>query len=524
MAEVPKGLGNVESLIRRFHEAQTNWEQWRSLHQEAFDFSAPQRETFHKRNPGQRKNRHVFDSTAVIGLQQYANRIQSSVFPSWQEWVQLAAGPMADDGDQDDIDRINESLEADTKKLFANLNRSNFSTELTPSLTDMGVGTGALSIESGDFGSGEVFKFSNVPLAELFIEKAGPEGVLWRKQELEVERIKQIWPQAELTSGLSDKLKNKPRTKIEIINGMVYSYEDKLYHHVIMYEPDKALLFTQSFKTQRLIAFRSFVVPGEKYGRGPIMQVLPDIRTVNKVKQFILENAAIQMSGVYTGLDDGIFNPHTVRIAPGSVIPVNSNNQANPSLKALDRAGDIGLGGLIIEDLQNNIKKALFVEPIGEVTDPVKSATEIMIRKQEALAHDGASLGRIESELIEPLIAACVDIMGELGEMSKVEIDGKLITIKHVSPLAKAKNLEDFQNYQVWEASLMQTAGLLGEEAGAALIASTIKMEEVPEYTREKLGIPANLLRKEDERNEVGTQIAGALQQGLGQGGQPVGG
>ena len=125
MAAVPKGLGTIEGLIRRFHEAQSNWEQWRSLHQEAFDFSAPQRETFHKRNPGQRKNRHIFDSTAVTGLEQFANRIQGSLLPSWQQWMMLEAGS---DIPEEDKDRVNQLLEETTDTFFSELNRSNFST------------------------------------------------------------------------------------------------------------------------------------------------------------------------------------------------------------------------------------------------------------------------------------------------------------------------------------------------------------------------------------------------------------
>lgn len=517
MPEVPKGLGTIEGLIRRFHEAQSNWEQWRSLHQEAFDFSAPQRETFHKRNPGQRKNRHIFDSTAVTGLEQFANRIQGSLLPSWQQWMMLEAGSDIPDEDKD---RVNQLLEETTDTFFSELNRSNFSTEITPSLSDLGIGTGAIMIEEGEFGSDEIFRFTNVPLAECYPENpfSGPIKTVWRKHELAVERIKQIWPEAELPPSLADKVKNEPRTKVELLNGMVYNHEDKKYHHIIIFEKDKAVLFTQAFNTQRLIVFRWHLTPGEIFGRGPIMQVLPDIRTVNKVKQFILENAALQMAGVYTGLDDGIFNPHTVRIAPGSVIPVNSNNQANPSLRALDRAGDIGIGQLIIEDLQNTIKKALFADPLGELTDPVKSATEIMVRKQEMLTQAGASLGRLKTELIEPIVAAGIDILGELGKIEKIRVDGKEVAIKQASPLAKSEDLEDFQNFQVWTAALAQTAQLLGPEAGAALLAATIKIEEVPDYMREKLGVPAKLARSEDERDQVGTQIAGALQQGIGGG------
>ena len=145
--------------------------------------------------------------------------------------------------------------------------------------------------------------------------------------------------------------------EVDIKNGMLYNPKDGKHHQVVIY--DKSMLFTQEFNSKRLIVSRWHVTPGEVFGRGPIIQQLPDIRTVNKVKQFILENAAIQMAGIYTGVDDGVFNPHTVRIAPGVVIPVGSNMSQNPSLAPLQRSGDLGLGGLILEDYSSLAQQLL---------------------------------------------------------------------------------------------------------------------------------------------------------------------
>ena len=52
--KIPAGLGDVKALKKRSSKAQDNWELWRSLHQEAFDFAAPQRETFRFWCPGER--------------------------------------------------------------------------------------------------------------------------------------------------------------------------------------------------------------------------------------------------------------------------------------------------------------------------------------------------------------------------------------------------------------------------------------------------------------------------------------
>ena len=511
---IPAGLGNLKDLCKRASKAGDNWELWRSLHQEAFDFAAPQRDTFRTWSPGQRKNRHIFDDTAVDGLVTFANMIQGSVVPSWMECAKLAAGSEIPEGDET---RVDKELEKTTKTLFSHHHHSNFSTEITPGFSDLGVGTGAILIEAGEFGQ-ETFKFSNVPLAELNPEMPASGRIknVWRNREVEARHIKETWPESVLPQQLEEMIKKNPFSKIKILNGMLFNPKDGLYWQIVIHKGSDSVLFTQSFKSQRLIVFRWHVTPGEVFGRGPIMQKLSTIRTCNKVKQFILENGAIQMAGMYTGVDDGIFNPHTARIAPGTILPVSSNATANPTLKALDRAGDLGLGGIILADEQASIREALFANPLGEVTDPVKSATEQMLRMQEALKQRGASFGRLKTELVEPLIAAEVDILGELGQIPDIKVDGKQVTINMTSPMAKAEDMEDFQNFQVWWGSI---ATLPPE-----IVAGSVKVEDIPKYTQEKLSVPSELIRSEDERATFGQAVMAAAQTQLGgEGGETAG-
>jgi hypothetical protein len=519
MADLPKGLGNMKELLRRFKKAKETWNLWRSLYQEASDFAAPQRSTFSETSPGQRKNRHIYDSTAVLGLEQFANRIQHSVLPPWREWMQLEAGSNVP---EDQKKAVASDLEEATATFFKFLNHSNFVTELPPSLSDYGMGTGAIMVEEGAFGEDEALNFTNVPLAELYLEDLKN---VWRDQEIPCGKIKENWPEAKLSDSLATLAQNEPLKKVKLINGMVYNLQDRKYYHLIIYEKEKKLLFSQAFDTQRLIVFRWHVTPGEVYGRGPILQVLADIRTLNKVKELTLQNAAIQMVGLYTGINDGIFNPNTVQVVPGAIIPVGQNGTQNPSLQALPRAGDIGLSSFVIEDMQTNVRKALFVEPLGDIKDPVRSATEIMLRNQEMLKQAGAALGRLKTELVEPLVAACVEILAGRGLLPKIRVDGRDVSLKQTSPLAAAEDQEDFQNSQIWFSSIEQLGQLIGREA----IMGTVKIEDLPGYWAEKLDIPEKLIRSKVERAEFGKKAMEAAQvmqqmeqQGGASGGQPT--
>jgi hypothetical protein len=110
----------------------------------------------------------VFDSTAIEALEEFVSRMKGSTMPSWKEWVNLTSGSIVPEESRVEI---NKALEDGTEIFFNALNHSNFDTEITPGLADMGIGTGGIIIDEGEFNSGELFIFTNVPLAELYPEK-----------------------------------------------------------------------------------------------------------------------------------------------------------------------------------------------------------------------------------------------------------------------------------------------------------------------------------------------------------------
>lgn len=500
---LPPSLGGMEALIKRFGKAKERRELWRSLFQEAYDFALPQKETFNFHSPGQKKNRHIYDSTAVTGVRVYAARIQSSHTPPWQQWMDFVAGT---DTPKAERDTINQKLEEATEIFFNHLNESDFSNQSNESDQDLAVSTGAMFFEEGNELAGEpLFKFTSIPLAQLYLEPgSGTKNTGWREHEVQVRELKGMWPDGDFGEELVKKMEKQPDSKVKIINGVVKS--DGEFHQVVIYQAKKQLIFTQSFTTSPLIIYRTNVIPGEVYGRGPVIDVLADIRTANKVKEYVLKNGALQMTGVYTALSDGSWNPHTVTIAPGSIIPVGSNSNQNPSMRPLENSGRLDVGQIILEDLQSNINKALFANPLGEIDDPVKSATEQMLRTQEMLRMSGASFGRLTTEKIKPIVERGVDILATNGRLPRLRVDGKQITIKMQSPLAKAEAMEDFNNFQVWFAQMSQLPPEV-QALGA-------KLENIPNWTATKLGLPtAELARTEDEIKQAGKQLLAAAQQ-----------
>jgi len=505
-------LGGIAQLLKRFKAAQTEYELFRPLHQEAYDFTAPQRETYRFHSPGQEKTRHIFDSTAPENAVQYVGRVKSATMPIWREFFKFTAGSVVP---KEEEDAVNKDLEAGTKAFFNALNHSNFDTEVDPALLDWTIGTGAIIMDSGELSGRDLFRFTNVPLSELYPEKAikGRVRSGWRKQSIPVGHIKQLWPDAKLTEKLEKMLQKNPEGMVDILNGYLFNAKDGKYYNVVIRETEKHVLFQQAFNTQRLIIFRADVIPGETFGRGPGIRLLPDIRTLNKIIEFDLRALALNVGGIYTGVNDGIFNPNTVRLSPNTIIPVASNNSSNPTLLPLNTGGNPSAVEVRVRDLRERIDKAFFSNPLGDISDPVRSASEQMARLQDMLKQRGASFGRLRSELIDRIAETGVDILKELGRFPDINIDGEQVTLKHTSPLAQAEDLEDFQAIQTWASA---NISLIGPE----VFMGTAKVEDFAKVTARMLGIPADLIRTDAERELVGKAAAEVAQNQLG--GQPV--
>lgn len=242
------------------------------------------------------------------------------------------------------------------------------------------------------------------------------------------------------------------------------------------------------------------VVPGETLGRGRVMQLLPDIKTLNKINEFTLRNAALSISGVYTAQDDGVINPYTITLEPVAVIPVGSNDNSNPTLRPLDRSGDFNVGELIASEYRERINKGLFAEPYGGMESPTKTATEMSLRGQELVMSAGSAFSRLQTEFIEKVIRRVVHILSKEGKIEPVKVDGSWVTIKHTSPLARAQDQEDLLAMQ----QFMEMGGALGPE----MFGLGAKLEDIVAWTGQKLGIEQKLLRTEAERAQMQEQAA----------------
>ena len=498
-----------EHLSKRYKAAWTRKDHWRSLYETCYQYALPQRNLYDGYYeggvPGRVKNLQVFDSTAVHGVQRFANRIQSGLFPPDKDWMSLHPGTEIPEEARNEV---REGLQNYTNKFFSILRQTNFDLAMGEFLLDLSIGTGVMLIQPGD--DLQPIRFQAIPQALVAMEE-GPQGTVenvYRKMRVAAENITQIWDDAELPEILQKLVEDKPQEMVNLQERTILDVNDGGYGYYVCYKGEddaETMLVYRRLKISPWVVSRYTKIAGEVMGRGPVISALGDILTLNKAVELLLKNASLNISGVYTAVDDGVLNPQSIRVVPGAIIPVASNGGARgPSLQPLPRASDLQLTQIVLQDLRMAIKQTLLDDSLPPDNMSARSATEIVERMRLLATNMGSAFGRLITETMVPLVRRSMQIMDDRGLINlPLRINGLEVRVIPVSPLAKAQNLDDIQDVMQWA----QISSSLGPVAQ-----STVKQDAIADFVADKLGVPIDLRTSDEERQELEQQIGQMLQ------------
>ena len=492
MAKIPVG-----QIIQRYKSAKAKKDNWQSVYEDCYRYALPNRNLYEGYYEGgvsgQNKMPDVFDSTAISSTQQFANRVQSGLFPPQTNWCKLEPGNDIPEEAQQDVTKV---LEMYSDKMFSVIRNSNFDLAMGEFLLDLCVGTGVMLIQPGD--ETTPIRYTSIPMYLVSLEEGAHGQVenVYRRIKCRAEQIQVMYPDAKLNQTLTQCLNDTPTKEIELLEATIKDLETGFYYYCLVYEKEKYKLVDRQMNSSPWVVSRYMKAAGEVYGRGPLTVAIPDIKTLNKVKELLLKNASLAIAGVYTAADDGVLNPNTMVLKPGAIIPVARNGgPQGESLRPLQRSGDPQLSQIVIDQLVMSIKRILLDESIPRDDMSARSATEIQQRAQELAQNLGSAFGRLISEVMNPVIQRTLTIMDQQGLIElPLKANGLEVKITPVSPIAMSQNSNDVNNV----VQFAQIVAQLGPEGATAL-----KIGEITDYIAEKLGVPAALRNTPQERAQI---------------------
>ena len=482
----------LEKAVKAFNERDAN----RNLFDDCYELYSPYRNTLTKVGTTHNKVTRQYDSTGQISAAAFINTMQREFTPSFTQWSKLKAGPGIPEEQRQEL---NEQLEKITDIFFAYLNSSNYANAKAESDFELGVGTKALWFYEGDE---HPFNFVSAPVSEMGLldGKHGAVDFKVRRTHVKGGLLKEMWKSATIPDSLN--IEGKPEKMVEVTECFYYDYDDITWRYDVIVE--KECIYYTEHVEEICLTPRWLKIPGHSYGVGPFVLALADVKTLNKLKEFLLRSAALDVAGVYTITSDGAMNPNTLNIAPNTFIPVERNSGENgPSIQRLDTSANFQLQEYITQGLQDQIRKTLLDNRLPAETAQPKTAFEIAQRMREFQTDIGSAFGRIYFEEIIPTWKRGLSILARRGLIQLPEgftIDNLFIQVQVVSPIAQTQQAEEVQKF-------MQSYQMVAT-INPQLAMTRYKIEDLPEWLTEMTGTPSKLLRGEAEAGELEKMVA----------------
>ena len=485
-----------KSILKRFDRLSAQRQNWETHWQEVADYMMPRKADVTKlRSKGDKRTELIFDSSPLQAVELLAASLHGMLTNPSTPWFSLRFKD-----DMENEDEAKEWLESATETMYAAFNRSNFQQEIFELYHDLiTFGTAAMYIEED---SEDILKFSTRHINEVYIAEndKGRIDTVYRKFKISARAAIQQFGSA--VSNKVDTINAKdPYEEVEIIHA-VYPRSD--------FNPNKKDKSNMPFESVYIeyssgdelsvSGFREFpfVVPRylkashEIYGRSPAMTALPDVKMLNEMSKTTIKSAQKQVDPPLLVPDDGFILP--VRTVPGGLNFYRSGTRDR--IEALNIGANTPLGLNMEEQRRNSIRNAFYVNQLMMQQGPQMTATEVIQRNEEKMRLLGPVLGRLQSELLKPLIDRAFAILfrKNLFRPAPQFLSGKDIEIEYVSPLAKAQKSTELQ-------SIMRAIEIMGSLSNVAPVFDHINMDKLVRHLADIVGVPQKILKPQNQLN-----------------------
>lgn len=521
--EVPKGPDKgtksttdeqAEKIIKRFDTLKANRTNWDQVWQEVLKYVVPRKAwvTRARETAGERVDTDLYDTTARRANQVLAAGFHGNMTNPATKWFNLRL--------QDpNLNRVNEVklwLADAENKILDTLNSSNFNEQIHEAYVDIGsVGTCCILLEED---AKDIVRFTTVFIEEVVIDESssGRVETVYRKFKMGAKAAYDLWGE-----------RSGPKT-IEAINNEKYDEKicfihcvqkrdkrnpyssramDMPYESVHVEYDSRQVIGEGGFNEFPYMVTRFYKVAGDMYGYSPGIILLPDIKMTNAMAKTMIK-AAQKM------VDPPLIMPHDGFLLPLKTVPGGINYKLSGSkddrIEALKTDGNIPVGRDMINDYRTAIHNGYFTDLFLLLADRKNmTATEVQERIAEKMVMLGPVIGRLQSEMLDPIITRIFGILlrQDILLPPPPVLQGRELVVEYVSPLALAQRREAVTSVS----SLLQLTG--GVAQFVPDVIDKIDADKVIDEAAEIFGVSPEIIRDAQQVAQIRQQRAEQMQQ-----------
>ena len=497
-------MEKFDYIKKRYNEMSSNRGTWEDHWQEILDYVMPRKaDIVTKRISGDKRTEVLFDSTAITANNLLAASLQGTLTSPSRQWFYLKIRNEEVNEDRE----VQLYLEDSAKRMYDVFNQTNFNTEVHELYLDLcSIGTGCLFVEEGNKGFDEdLIHFQTLHISEFYIHEnvSGYIDTLYRKYKLTARQAVQEFGEDNVGPKILECASMKPDKKFNFIHA-VEPREDyervfgesntKLpFHSCHVCEEEKMVVRTGGYNEFPYLVPRWSKATGEIYGRSPSYNALPDIKTLNKAVEIGLKAWSKAIDPPLLVQDDGVIG--RVRMTPGGITVIRND----AAVKPFQSGANMQVTTFKEAELKTAIRQAYYSDQLQLQQGPQMTATEVQVRYELMQRLLGPTLGRFQSEFLNPLIERVFGIMfrAEAFVQEPNLLQGQSIDIEYVGPLARSQRMEE----AVAVERLYQLAMQLAQADPS--IMDILNHDEAIRARAELLGVPKSVLRGRAEVDEL---------------------
>lgn len=499
----------TDKLKKRREAARKERDSFQPLLDEVYQYAMPYRKSSRDTGTGDKRVNQAFDHTLIESCFRFAGKLQQDLWPAGQQNFELAPGPMVlDPNEKDQLARGLAPIASVAQAFFED---GDFDLALHEMGIDLSAGTGAMLMNS-TADPDRLWDPMSVSIEEVMLEVGANgkvTGVFWDRK-MTVRALYEAYPDGKFGEVLTDLKAKKPEDEIDVRYDTIFEPPANgrrgRWRLCVWCTKQDALVAEEESVTAPWLTPRYFRVPGEAYGRGLAMLAMPTAKTLNTSQRLQLQAAAIAMLGIYTAVDDGVFNPDLSPVSPGVFWKVAKNGGTLG--KSVERFPDprLDLAQLVLQDLRAGVKSTMMDDDLPLNGEAVKSPTEILERvKRLASDHVGA-FGRLVKEIAVPAVKRVLELAYRRGAIqTNLTIDQLLVKVQVKSPMAIAREAKRVQNIVNW---LQLVIGIIGALEAAPSVGRVARVELMLRNIATSMGIEPQFVVPPEDQEKIDKMVA----------------
>jgi len=491
-------------LLKRLGYLETQRQVWESHWQEIADYVVPRKaDITKKRTQGDKRTELVFDGTAIHAAELLSASLHGMLTNSSTRWFSLRFR----DRESNESDEAREWLESVEDTMYKSFHRSNFQEQVHELYHDLiCFGTGVMFIEKDDGG----VRFQTRHCSEVYLaeDDKGRVDTVFRKFKMPVRAIFAQFGEEKASEKMKKRYEQNPYEMITLLhvvqprderNVIRVDSKNKPFASIYIDPESKEVLSESGFDEFPYVAPRFLKASFEHgYGRSPAMTALPDVKMLNKMSEVTIRAAQKQVDPPLMVPDDGFMLP--VRTVPGGLNFYRGGTRDR--IEPMNIGSNAPIGLQMEEQRRKAIQSAFYVDQLIMSQGPQMTATEVMQRTEEKMRLLGPVLGRLQAELLQPLINRTYNLLlRDKAFLPAPEfLQNENIEIEYVSPLAKAQKTGDLQAAM----RMFELIGPLSQIDQSVL--DYIDADGMTKYILDTLAVPATTVRGAEEVDGIRSQ------------------